>query len=107
MKPGVSGLNGRRWQVSLLDRIAWVLAAGVAAGVGRAAKDVWGTRLVGAATNPLVPLERTVGLVLEVAAVFLTLILIRSLIDALRTCRRTVGPTRAADGKRWRHLIGA
>jgi hypothetical protein len=81
----------RRWQINLADLIVLVLAVGVSAGIARQARDVWGNRLIptgispnGSAIGPWrgspVPLERTAGVVFEVAAIFLTLNLARSII---------------------------
>jgi hypothetical protein len=66
--------RSRRWQIRLADLTIGVLGAGLAIGVARGAKEVWGSRSVGAAMGS-VPWERTAGLVLEVLAVFLVLIL--------------------------------
>ncbi len=77
-----------RWQMSLAGLISLVLAAGVTAAVVRSAREVWGERVARSVRPPSsgmapttvpVPIERTAGLVLEVAAVFLILILARSL----------------------------
>ena len=61
-----------RWQVSLADLSLLVLAAGLAAGVVRGAREI----LVGAA--------RASGVGVEVAAVFLALILVRSMLGLAR-----------------------
>ena len=89
-------------QVSLGGLMVLVLAAGVAAGAARSARDVWGLRVMpapsGAAGSPVwgsaaVPIERTAGLVLEIVAVFLLVLLARALIGLLRGTRL---PDRAA-----------
>jgi hypothetical protein len=86
-----------RWQISLQGLIGLVLAAGIAAGVVRSARGVWGNRLIQpavsgsarAAAAPAgwspVPIERTAGLVLEVEAVGFLLILARQLATLLRS----------------------
>jgi hypothetical protein len=79
-------------QLSLRALIVLVLAAGVTAGVTRSAQDVWGTRtIVNAggtgtliAANTQVPVERTAGLILEIIAVLLLVILARALIGLFR-----------------------
>ncbi|MFI5456936.1 MAG: hypothetical protein ACHRXM_15935 [Isosphaerales bacterium] len=79
----------RGWQVSLADLIVLVLAAGVAAGIARGARNAWGVR-----TSPTispVPIERTVGLLLEVTAVFLIVILVREVMRFVRG-RQDLGP---------------
>jgi hypothetical protein len=97
------------WQVSLGGLIVLVLAAGMASGVARSAREVWGTRTVsngsgtGPASSPVaiseVPLERTVGLVLEIADVFLIVILARGLIGLFRGFRPAGGQERR--GRFW------
>jgi hypothetical protein len=86
----------RGLQVSLGGLIVLVLAAGVAAGVARSAREVWGLRRIPpfpASTGSLVwgsgqvPVERTAGVVLEIAAVFLLVTLARALIALLREVR--------------------
>ncbi len=81
------------FQVSLGGLLVLVLAAGVAAGVVRSAREVWGSRTL---VNPgapgvawssgsgQVPVERTAGVALEVAAVLLILSLLRTLIGVVR-----------------------
>jgi len=94
-----------RWQISLRALILLVLAAGVAAGIVRSARDVWGNRLIeplvirpgqmaatGTSSSP-VPVQRTAGLFLEVEAVFLLLILARDLTGLIRS-----GVSRSAGG---------
>ena len=87
-----------RWQISLADLIVLVLAVGVSAGIARQARDAWGNRQVptglsrsGSGTGPWrgspVPLERTAGVVFEVAAIFLILNLARTLIGLVRAGR--------------------
>jgi hypothetical protein len=82
----------------LADLIVLVLAVGVSAGVARQARDAWGNCLIptgvspsGSATGPWrgvqVPLERTAGVVFEVAAIFLILSLARTLIGLVRARR--------------------
>ena len=78
--------------MSLRDLIVLVLAVGVAAGVGRSAREVWGTRMpfnsikpsspVGASTA--VPIVRTAGFILEIVAVFLVISLAYSLVGRFR-----------------------
>jgi hypothetical protein len=83
------GIKSRGFQVSLGGLIVLVLAAGVAAGVVRSAREVWGVRPIvntsGLSWAPVggngwPPLTRTAGVVLEIAAVFLLVILARTLI---------------------------
>jgi len=88
-----------RWQISLRALVFVVLAAGVSAGIVRSAREVWGSRpietvVVSAGPRPTaatatrlspVPVERTAGLILEVEAVFLLLILVRDLTRLLRS----------------------
>jgi len=85
------------WQVSLGGLIVLVPAAGLAAGVARSAREAWGTRTLVNGQVPgvgmivsnsnQVPLERTAGLILEIADVFLMVILARGLIGLLRGFR--------------------
>jgi hypothetical protein len=82
-------------QISLRGLIVLVLAAGVAAGVARSAREVWGTRtivnsgfsggLVGASSQ--VPVERTAGLILEIIAVLLLVMIARASIGLARASR--------------------
>ena len=83
-------------QVSLGGLMVLVLAAGVAAGAARSAREVWGLRALpapsGAAGSPVwggapVPIERTAGVALEIVAVFLLVLLARALIGLLRGTR--------------------
>lgn len=83
-------------QVSLGGLMVLVLAAGVAAGAARSAREVWGLRVLpppsGAAGSPVgggapVPIERTAGVALEIVAVFLLVVLARALIGLLRGSR--------------------
>jgi hypothetical protein len=87
-----------RWQISLADLIVLVLAAGVSAGVARQARDVWGNCLIPTGVSPSgsaiglwrgspVRLDRTAGVVFEVAAIFLILSLARALIGLVRARR--------------------
>jgi hypothetical protein len=79
-------------QVSLGGLIVLVLAAGVAAGVGRSAREVWGTRAPSSLTilsgprgaTTAVPVARTAGFVVEIAAVFLVVSLAFSFFGQLR-----------------------
>ena len=77
-------VGSRGFRVSLGGLMVLVLAAGLAAGVVRSSKEVWGVRGVPAPTSgagsPVwaggeVPVERTAGVVLEVAGVFLVVVL--------------------------------
>ena len=68
-----------RLQVSLANLMILVLAAGVATGLARGARETWGTRTVPPGYNPSVPLERTAGVALEVAAVLLIVLLVQPL----------------------------
>ena len=89
-------VRGRPWQLSLADLIVLVLAVGVAAGVVHEAREVVGNR--GVAGRPFpggaiaaswpVPLERTAGVVFEVAAVFLIVVLSRTIVNLFRAVRR-------------------
>ncbi len=85
-------------QVSLGGLMVLVLAAGLAAGAARSAREVWGLRALpapsGAAGSPVwggapVPIERTAGVALEIVAVFLLVLLARALIALLRRTRST------------------
>ncbi len=89
-------VGSRGLRVSLGGLMVLVLAAGLAAGVVRSARDVWGVRGVptptGGAGSPVwgggeVPVERTAGVVLEVAGVFLLVVLARALIWQFRSPR--------------------
>jgi len=81
-----------RWQASVGGLIVLVLVAGVVAAVTRGAREVWGQRIVtgdrapgtAASRTQSVPIERTAGLVVEVAGIFLILILARSILGLLR-----------------------
>ncbi len=83
--------QGRGWQISLLGLILLVLGAGISLSLMLMSKDVWGEHLVeprvvraGVITTAVrtvsVPIERTVGAVLEIAAVFCALLLVRDLV---------------------------
>jgi hypothetical protein len=80
-----SDTRPRRWQITLADLIVLVLAVGVSAGIARQARDAWGNR--GPSPSSPVPVERTAGVVCEVAAVFLILYLTRTLIVFARVGR--------------------
>ncbi len=97
---------GPRWQISIRGLSALVLAMGLAAGVLRGSKDVWGEHLIQprvsqtGATYPAVltvpvPVERTIGAILEVAAVFLALLLVRD-VAALARLRQAGGTGESA-----------
>jgi hypothetical protein len=87
--------SARAPQVSLGGLIVIVLAAGVAAGVARSAREVWGLRTIVYApgiggvtgTTSQVPVERTAGLILEMISVFLLVIVARALTGLLRSAR--------------------
>ena len=106
-----------RWQISLADLIVLVLVVGVSAGIARQARDAWGNRQVptglsrsGSGTGPWrgspVPLERTAGVVFEVAAIFLILNLARTLIGLVRAGRgwEITGVPRFVWSMAWRAL---
>jgi hypothetical protein len=78
-------VKGRGFQASVRGLIVIVLAAGLATSVLRSARDVWGKRTIrySAAlrstpypSDAEVPVERTVGLALEVAGMILIVILV-------------------------------
>ncbi len=71
-----------RWQVTLADLIVLVLGAGLAAGVVRGGRDV--------GAMP----QRVAGVAVEVAAVFLALILARSMLELARRRAGDAGGTR-------------
>jgi hypothetical protein len=86
----------RSLQVSLAGLMVLVLAAGLAAGAVRSAREVWGLRTMPAPGAPTgtpvwgsaqVPVQRTAGVVLEVAAVFLLVILARQFSGMFRSAR--------------------
>jgi hypothetical protein len=89
--PEGSPARSPRWQVSLGNLMILVLAAGVATGLARGAREVWGTRTVPPGSNGGVPLERTVGVVLEMMAVLLILMLVRALLGLFRSGRSGAG----------------
>jgi hypothetical protein len=103
-------VRGDRWQISLADLIVLVLAVGVAAGVVHEAREVVGNRAVAgrslapgapaAAGSWPVPLERTAGVVFEVAAVFLIVVLTRTIVNLLHAVRR--GEEHQKAGVAWR-----
>jgi hypothetical protein len=80
-------------QVSLAGLMVLVLAAGLAAGAVRSAREVWGLRTSPTAPvapvrswgSPEVPAYRTAGVILEVAAVFLLVSLARNLVSLFRS----------------------
>jgi hypothetical protein len=78
-----SNVQGR-WQVSLADLIFLVLAAGLGVGIARGARDVWGIRGTGPTGAVPIPFARTAGVVAEVAAVWLAMILARGMIGLIR-----------------------
>ena len=80
-----------RWQVSLADLTFMVLAAGMAVGIARGARDVWGMRASASTGTVPVPFSRTVGLAVEIAAIWLAMILARGVLAIVRDRRRTVG----------------
>ena len=94
---GSQGTVGSRrsWQVSLADLCFLVLAAGLASGVVRGAREVWGTGL-GQWGSWLFwdPFGRTVGLAVEVASIWLALILVRDILRQVRGPRSGGGPGR-------------
>ncbi len=95
-------VESRGLQVSLGGLMVLVLAAGVAAGVARSAREVWGFRTTASSTSGLpwnagsapVPIERTAGMVLEVAAIFLLVIMGRTLIALFRSVQPADAPDR-------------
>ena len=91
VRPEGSRAGSPRWQISLANLMLLVLAAGVATSLARSARDVWWSRTVPAGSNPSVPLERTVGVVLEVVAVLLILMLVKTLISLIFRCRLGAG----------------
>ncbi len=96
-----------RWQASLSGLIVLVLVAAVATAVTRRARDVWGQRIVTgasaagtAASRPApVPIERTAGLLLEIAAIFLIMILARSILGLVR--RLPADPSIGGNVRAW------
>jgi hypothetical protein len=96
---GSQGTGGSRrsGQVSLADLCFLVLAAGLAAGVVRGAREVWGTGLSRWGSNgwsPTAHFERTAGLAVEVASIWLALILARGILRLVRGPRSGGGPGR-------------
>ena len=82
----------RSWQVSLADLCFLVLAAGLASGVVRGAREVWGTGLGQWGTWLFWdPIGRTVGLAVEVASIWLALILVRDILRQVRGHRSGMG----------------
>ena len=99
-----SAVKSRGFQVSLGGLMVLVLAAGLAAGVVRSAREVWGLRTLPAPGAPIgspvwgstkVPVQRTAGVILEVAAVCLLVSLARTLIGLFRSAR-------SVDARDWR-----
>jgi hypothetical protein len=92
---GSQGTEGSRrsGQVSLADLCFLVLAAGLAAGVVRGAREVWGTGLSRWAWPPDT-FARTPGLAVEVASIGLALILARDILRLVRGPRSGGGPGR-------------
>jgi hypothetical protein len=94
---GSQGTGGSRrgWQVSLADLCFLVLAAGLAAGVVRRAREVWGTGLSqwGSLFIPDA-FARTAGLAVEVGSIWLALILARGIVRLFRGPRSVGGPGR-------------
>ena len=91
-----SAKRSRGLQLSLGGLIVLVLAAGLAAGVARSARDVWGVRTVPRMPgsvgslfwgNAQVPVERTAGIALEIVGVFLLVMLARAVTSLVRTVR--------------------
>jgi hypothetical protein len=93
------GERSGSWQVSLADLIFMVLAAGLAAGIARGARHVWGTRPAPSNGLSPVPNERTAGLAMEIAAVWLAMILARGIIVLVR------GEPSGGDAGRLRRVI--
>ena len=96
---GSQGTGGSRrsGQVSLADLCFLVLAAGLAAGVVRRAREVWGTGLSRWGSNGWSPtdhFERTAGLAVEVASIWLALILAHGILRLVRGPRSGGGPGR-------------
>jgi hypothetical protein len=89
-----TGESCRRWQVSLADLCFLVLAAGLAAGVVRGAREIWGTGL--SRWGSWSPLEngRPAGVAVEVASIWLVLILARGILRLVRGPRSGGGPGR-------------
>ena len=97
----VSDVRTRRWQLSLADLIVLVLTVGVSAGIARGAKDAFGNRVLsgrslpGGATMPAttspIPWERPAGVIFEIAAVFLIMVLSRTILGLLHAGRRGEG----------------
>jgi hypothetical protein len=106
-------VRARRWQISLADLIVMVLAIGIAAGVVHESRETVGNRVV--AGRPLAggamataswraPLERTAGVVFEVAAVFLIVILSRTIVNLFHAVRhgKELQPAAVAWKVAWR-----
>src|SRR5262249_13726223 len=96
---GAQGTGGSRrsGQVSLADLCFLVLAAGLAAGVVRGAREVWGTGLSRWGSNgwsPRARFEGPAGLAVEVASIWLALILARGILRLVRGPRSGEGPGR-------------
>lgn len=84
---GATPGRGGGWQVSLADLAFIVLAAGMAAGVMRGARDIWGMPPVPRGVTPGVAPERTAGVVVEGLGIFLALVVARSMIARIRDRR--------------------
>ncbi len=99
-------LRAGGWQVSLGGLIVLVLAAGIASWVARSARGVWGWRSLSNGSAPSVvsvfgrnnqvALERTAGLMLEIADVFLLVIMARGVFGLSRRLGPTAGQERNA-----------
>jgi hypothetical protein len=96
-------VKARGRQVSLAGLMVLVLAAGLAAGAVRSARDVWGLRTLPPPGAPIgspvwgsapVPIQRTAGAFLEVAAVFLLVSLARDFSGPVRSRRSADNPER-------------
>jgi hypothetical protein len=109
-------VKSRGFQVSLAGLLVLVLAAGLAAGAVRSSREVWGLRTLPAPGAPIgspvwgtaqVPVQRTAGVILEVAAVFLLVILARQLSAAFRPAGSVDVAARATRGWGVSWRIGA
>jgi hypothetical protein len=98
-EPSERARAGLRLQISLRSMIVLVLAAGVSASLVAGARETWGTRpgqavlnlpvqarpaVVSSWPSSPVPVQRTAGVVLEVAAVLLVVLLARDLLTLAR-----------------------
>jgi hypothetical protein len=82
-----------RWQVSLADLSILVLAAGLAAGIARGARNIWGYWTSPWGPTSGVPISRPVGVVIVVVAVWFAMILARGIIALARGRRSAVDAT--------------